>query len=105
MRFYLYHFDARVKILEPRCACTEVVLWLYGPPRYEQKSELSTSPYANMGQNCESTNTEQTVRRLLTLASFDSIIIEEVPSGRNLLNGSEVFFTWQVFEKRYHALY
>ena len=24
--------DARVKSLKPRCACTGVVLWLYGPP-------------------------------------------------------------------------
>ena len=32
MRFYLYHFDARVKSLKPRCACTGVVLRLSDLP-------------------------------------------------------------------------
>ena len=31
-------YDARVKSLKPRCACTGVVLWLNDPPRYEHKS-------------------------------------------------------------------
>ena len=31
-------YDARVKSLKPRCACTKVVLWLNDPPRYEHKS-------------------------------------------------------------------
>ena len=31
-------YDAKVKSLKPRCACTGVVLWLNDPPRYEHKS-------------------------------------------------------------------
>ena len=27
-------YDARVKSLKPRCACTGVVLWLNDPPQY-----------------------------------------------------------------------
>ena len=30
-------YDARVKSLKPRCACTRVVLWLNDPPRYEHQ--------------------------------------------------------------------
>ena len=68
MRFYLYHFNAMVKSLEPRCACTEVVLRLSDPSDMVQnehpvdvrfapteaerrhKSGASASRYANIGQ-------------------------------------------------------
>ena len=42
--------DARGKSLKPRCVCTGVDLWLYGPPRYEHKSGALASRYANIGQ-------------------------------------------------------
>ena len=46
---FIILYDARVKSLKPRCACTGVVLWLNDPPRYEHKSGASASRYANIG--------------------------------------------------------
>lgn len=46
--------DARVKSHKPQGACTQVVLWLNDPPRYEDKSGAKAPRYPNIGQDCGS---------------------------------------------------
>ena len=73
MRFYLYHFDARVKSLEPRCACTEVVLRLSDPPDMSIKVERKLHDMRILDRIVEVRSTEQSVRHLLTLTSYHTL--------------------------------
>ena len=64
--------DTRFKSLKPRCACTEVVLWLNDPPRYEHKSGAQASQYANIWQDCRSTKYEKIRKAAFDLKSYQS---------------------------------
>ena len=68
--FTLLFYDARVKSLKPRCACTGVVLWLYGPPDMSIKVERKLHDMRILDRIVEVRSTEQSVRHLLTLTSF-----------------------------------
>ena len=96
-------YDARVKSLKPRCACTGVVLWLSDPPRHgaehpvdvrfapteaerRHKSGAPASRYANAGQDCgvlcaSGTRLAPTVVNTkygtIRKASFDTYIIKK----------------------------
>ena len=69
----MYIDDARVKSLKPRCACTGVVLWLYGPPDMSIKVERKLHDMRILDRIVEVRSTEQSVRHLLTLTSYHTL--------------------------------
>ena len=68
-------YDARVKSLKPRCACTGVVLRLSDPPDMSIKVERQLHDMRILGRIVGVRSTEQFVRHLLPPTSFYSVIL------------------------------
>ena len=73
----MYLYDARVKSLKPRCACTGVVLWLNDPPNMSIKVERQLHDMRMLDRIVGVRSTEQFVWHLLTLTSLYFGILKE----------------------------